>query len=219
MSTGTAGTAAMRSQTLDTPDGPFTIVESADGDVMASGWSADIRAVSARAGIPPESVIAGESHSAPAVRSFYEGDASGIAAVSVRSKGTDFQEKVWEYLRSIPAGEVRTYSEVAAALGRPRAFRKVAQACGRDPASLLSRVTGWSRQTARQRDSPGESTSRRNFRRVRLLSFDESGAADLGDSGGIRQGRPRQWRSGGVIRIRVGERRRRLRRIDADSLF
>jgi O-6-methylguanine DNA methyltransferase len=137
MSTGTAGTAAMRSQTLDTPDGPFTIVESADGDVVASGWSADIRAVSARAGIPPESVIAGESHSAPAVRSFYEGDATGIAAVPVRSKGTDFQEKVWEYLRSIPAGEVRTYSEVAAALGRPRAFRAVAQACGRNPAGLF----------------------------------------------------------------------------------
>lgn len=44
---------------------------------------------------------------------------------------------VWDYLRSIPRGEVRTYAEVAAAVGRPRAVRAVASACAANPVALL----------------------------------------------------------------------------------
>lgn len=42
--------------------------------------------------------------------------------------GTDFQRSVWEALRAIPYGQTRTYGEVAAAVGRPRAVRAVGQA-------------------------------------------------------------------------------------------
>ena len=38
-------------------------------------------------------------------------------------RATAFQTQVWDYLRAIPYGEVRSYAEVAAALGRPRAAR------------------------------------------------------------------------------------------------
>lgn len=44
-------------------------------------------------------------------------------------RGTAFQLKVWRYLQSIPSGEVQSYSEVAAAVGNPRAARAVARAC------------------------------------------------------------------------------------------
>lgn len=47
--------------------------------------------------------------------------------------GTKFQETVWEYLRSIPKGEVRTYKQVAVDIGKPNAFRAVANACGKNP--------------------------------------------------------------------------------------
>jgi AraC family transcriptional regulator of adaptative response/methylated-DNA-[protein]-cysteine methyltransferase len=43
--------------------------------------------------------------------------------------GTAFQERVWRELRRIPVGETRSYSEVAAAIGEPRAIRAVASAC------------------------------------------------------------------------------------------
>ncbi len=43
--------------------------------------------------------------------------------------GSIFQQMVWSYLRTIPRGETRSYSEVAAALGRPDAARAVARAC------------------------------------------------------------------------------------------
>ena len=42
--------------------------------------------------------------------------------------GTDFQRSVWEALRAIPYGQTRTYGEMAAAVGRPRALRAVGQA-------------------------------------------------------------------------------------------
>ena len=47
--------------------------------------------------------------------------------------GTMFQLKVWAYLRKIPYGTVKTYSEVAKAIGRPHAARAVANAIGKNP--------------------------------------------------------------------------------------
>ena len=47
--------------------------------------------------------------------------------------GTPFQLKVWNYLKKIPKGEVRTYLEVAKSIGKPKAFRAVANAIGKNP--------------------------------------------------------------------------------------
>tara|TARA_Y200000002_G_scaffold343210_1_gene315557 strand:+ start:133 stop:408 length:276 start_codon:yes stop_codon:yes gene_type:complete len=51
----------------------------------------------------------------------------------MRLKGTKFQTKVWLFLMKIPKGTVKTYSEVAEAIGRPRAARAVANAIGKNP--------------------------------------------------------------------------------------
>ena len=48
-------------------------------------------------------------------------------------KGTKFQLKVWKYLKSIPRGELRTYSQVAIAIKKPKAVRAVANAIGKNP--------------------------------------------------------------------------------------
>ena len=48
-------------------------------------------------------------------------------------KGTKFQLKVWEYLKTIPEGQIRTYSEVATAIKKPKAVRAVANAIGKNP--------------------------------------------------------------------------------------
>ena len=47
--------------------------------------------------------------------------------------GTKFQLKVWAYLRKIPHGRVKTYSQVAKAIGKPLAVRAVASAIGKNP--------------------------------------------------------------------------------------
>ncbi len=54
------------------------------------------------------------------------------------SAGTDFQRAVWQSLRSIPAGATCSYAEIAARVGRPRAFRAVGQACGANPIPMLT---------------------------------------------------------------------------------
>jgi len=51
--------------------------------------------------------------------------------------GTEFDRAVWEELRRIPAGELRTYGELARSIGRPRAARAVGGACRRNPVAIL----------------------------------------------------------------------------------
>ena len=51
--------------------------------------------------------------------------------------GTAFQQRVWAELRAIPAGETRSYGEIALALGSPGASRAVGAATGRNPISNI----------------------------------------------------------------------------------
>ncbi|WP_111429878.1 bifunctional helix-turn-helix domain-containing protein/methylated-DNA--[protein]-cysteine S-methyltransferase [Rhodobacteraceae bacterium DSL-40] len=51
--------------------------------------------------------------------------------------GAPFQIKVWEALLQVPSGHVTTYSDIATAIGRPRAVRAVGTAVGRNPVSWL----------------------------------------------------------------------------------
>ncbi len=48
-------------------------------------------------------------------------------------KGTKFQLKVWNYLKTIPKGSVKTYKQVAIAIKSPKSARAVANACGKNP--------------------------------------------------------------------------------------
>ncbi|GLU35848.1 bifunctional DNA-binding transcriptional regulator/O6-methylguanine-DNA methyltransferase Ada [Trinickia caryophylli] len=49
---------------------------------------------------------------------------------------TAFRQRVWDALRRIPYGETRSYTDIAAALGTPRAVRAVASACASNPVAL-----------------------------------------------------------------------------------
>jgi len=50
--------------------------------------------------------------------------------------GTDFQQRVWRALRSIPAGKTASYADIARRIDAPKSFRAVAQACGANPIAL-----------------------------------------------------------------------------------
>tara|TARA_Y100000816_G_scaffold273606_1_gene240091 strand:+ start:645 stop:920 length:276 start_codon:yes stop_codon:yes gene_type:complete len=54
----------------------------------------------------------------------------------MKLKGTKFQLKVWTYLSKIPRGSVKTYLQVAKAIGKPLASRAVANAIGKNPYPL-----------------------------------------------------------------------------------
>jgi O-6-methylguanine DNA methyltransferase len=50
---------------------------------------------------------------------------------------TEFQQAVWREMLKIPAGRTKSYGEVAAAIGKPKAVRAVGGACGANPIPLL----------------------------------------------------------------------------------
>lgn len=61
----------------------------------------------------------------------------GSAAIPLDVQGTAFQQRVWEELRRIPHGETRSYGELAAALGNPKASRAVGGANGANHVAVL----------------------------------------------------------------------------------
>lgn len=70
---------------------------------------------------------------APWVQAAFGGDGETV----LHMIGAPFQIKVWEALLQIPSGHVTTYSEIAGAIGNPRAVRAVGTAVGRNPVSYL----------------------------------------------------------------------------------
>ena len=72
-----------------------------------------------------------------ALERYFAGDLTAIDSLEVATAGTPFQRTVWAALRTIPAGETRSYSELADAIGRPRAVRAVGLANGSNPIGIV----------------------------------------------------------------------------------
>jgi len=126
-------------QTVDTPDGAFTILADDSGRVLASGWTTDADAVLAR--LPerarPSLIDVGETDAAAAVAAYYEGDLAAIDDVAVAQFGTAMQLTGWTALRRIRPGRPLTYTEFAGELGSPSAVRAAASICARNAPALF----------------------------------------------------------------------------------
>jgi AraC family transcriptional regulator of adaptative response/methylated-DNA-[protein]-cysteine methyltransferase len=117
------------------------------GKVLIAGTARGLCAVKLGEGV--ERLLAEEFSRAELVRdpkalpgvrerilAFLAGDVS-LAKIPLDIRGTVFQRKVWEQLRRIPAGETRSYREIARAIGAPKAVRAVGSACGANPVALV----------------------------------------------------------------------------------
>lgn len=124
-------------QTLDTPDGPFTLLVDDAQRVLASGWTADPAAILGRLRTPPAAVVDGEADAAAAVAAYYAGDLGAIDEVEVHQSGTELQRAGWAALRRIAPGRPLTYAEFAVVLGSPQAVRAAASVCARNAAALF----------------------------------------------------------------------------------
>lgn len=67
----------------------------------------------------------------------YLTDGGSAPDIPLHLNGTAFQMKVWRFLMSVPEGEVKSYSEVAKAIGAPKAIRAAASACAANNIALL----------------------------------------------------------------------------------
>ena len=84
----------------------------------------------AREGRGPEAVRS-------AVEAWFSGDLSALDGLKVRTGGTAFQRTVWAALRTIPTGETRSYGQLAASIGRPKAVRAAGLANGQNPVAVI----------------------------------------------------------------------------------
>mgnify|MGYP001174334876 FL=1 len=55
----------------------------------------------------------------------------------MRTKNSSFDELVWQEIEKIPYGKTTTYKQIAINIGKPLAYRAVANACGRNPFPIV----------------------------------------------------------------------------------
>jgi methylated-DNA-[protein]-cysteine S-methyltransferase len=71
------------------------------------------------------------------IEAYFDGALSAIEAIAVKTTGTTFQARVWATLRSIPAGQVLSYGQLAQKIERPAAVRAVGLANGANPIGIV----------------------------------------------------------------------------------
>lgn len=72
-----------------------------------------------------------------AIDNYFKGDIKAINSLVIANFGTDFQRKVWQALRTIPAGEAISYGELARQIGKPLASRAVGMANHCNPIAIV----------------------------------------------------------------------------------
>lgn len=130
--------------TLDTPAGLMMIGATDRGICFVQfGERVDELRDRLQAEYPKASVVAMAQPQHPQFAAWVEtirrlidgGGPAGALPLDIRA--TAFQMRVWRHLQSIPYGDVQSYSEVANAIGAPRAVRAVANACAHNPAAVV----------------------------------------------------------------------------------
>ena len=133
----------LHTHTVHTPIGTLVLI--ADGEALVGlefGDALDRRDRLARSLMRYLGAFETREHPDPAgaatrLDRYFAGERGELAAQPVTLHGTAFQLEVWRALREIPAGETRSYSELATAIARPAAVRAVGAANGANPVALF----------------------------------------------------------------------------------
>lgn len=126
---------------LESPLGPLLAITAADGTIHALDF-ADFDARLHRLFARHHPGAALQDGPAPptltaAIAAYFAGNLAALDDLPVAAIGSDFQRKVWAALRTIPAGETRSYGQLAAAIGQAAAARAVGLANGANPIGII----------------------------------------------------------------------------------
>jgi methylated-DNA-[protein]-cysteine S-methyltransferase len=126
---------ALVSRTVPSPVGDLVVVASPNG-IVAILWPDDrpVRAGMTGTPLPGESELLDLAEAQLA--EYFAGERTTFD-LPLDLRGTEFQQAVWEELRTVPYGTTVGYGELAAAIGRPTAARAVGAAVGRNPVSIV----------------------------------------------------------------------------------
>lgn len=128
---------------MSTTDHLYSLVDSPIGELLLVGDGSALSGLYMQDGATAHAIedgwIAADGPFAAArhqLEQYFAGDRTEFD-LPLAPAGTPFQLSVWDALRRIPYGETRSYSEIAAAIGRPSATRAVGAANGRNPIAVI----------------------------------------------------------------------------------
>jgi methylated-DNA-[protein]-cysteine S-methyltransferase len=121
---------------IDSPLGPLHLAAS-DAGLRRISFGAPAERARDAGGAIPAARRAILERTRRALERYFSGTSEGFDAIPLDPGGTNFQRRVWECLRTIPAGETRSYGDVARAIGRPRAVRAVGSANRVNPLPIV----------------------------------------------------------------------------------
>ncbi len=132
-------TEALRVARIDTPVGEMQLVSDDAGRLRAVDWTSHgarmLRLLARHS--PGFALVPGGLAMRGAVRRYFDGDLAAIDGLAVFTRGTAFQQAVWQALRGVPAGTTITYAALAERAGRPGAARAAGAANGANPLSIV----------------------------------------------------------------------------------
>ena len=122
----------------DTPLGPMTLARSEQG--LCGAWFDDQRDAPPADRFVPALAKADDpllNAAAEQLQAYFEGRLQRFELPLDLGAGTGFQQAVWRAVCAIPPGETRSYGQIAAQIGRPKAARAVGAANGANPIAVL----------------------------------------------------------------------------------
>lgn len=128
---------------IDTPIGELIIWLDQQGTLQFVGWhefrQETIKQLSRFYQVPMITLQkTTQSHTViDTINGYFAGNIQAIDTLVVAACGTDFQKKVWQLLRTIPAGTTTSYGELAKQIGSPQACRAVGMANNRNPIAIV----------------------------------------------------------------------------------
>lgn len=114
------------------PIGPLSLIEE-NGALVEVRWNFDLPRDAATFALPATPLL---RQAAAELREYFAGERKTFT-VPLAPKGTPFQQRVWAALQTIPYGETRSYGEIAAQIGNPKACRAVGMANNRNPLPIF----------------------------------------------------------------------------------
>lgn len=125
---------------IETPVGPMVLVTDEAQALWAAEFHDDAGRIDTslrRFGIGPTQAGAGARDVADAFAGWFAGDLSALDDLVLPDLGSPFERAVWAALRRIPAGETRSYGQIARTVGGTANPRAVGTANGRNPRAIV----------------------------------------------------------------------------------
>jgi len=126
---------------LETPLGTAVMIADTSGvlrmhawDDEKDGWRARFRRYFGDADVTARRGLFGH---VSAMKRYFDGEITALDAIPVAFGGTPFQNRVWNALRTIPAGTTLSYGALAERIGSPQAVRAVGRANGSNPIGVV----------------------------------------------------------------------------------